>query len=266
MRYETINIDRDKVYAGARALGYESLREACKKNDICYGTILNYCTKGESAIRNDKLKDFIRLLTEKGVEKQRESLSLYDAYCESQKKQLEETKPEDSQLKETKLEDTQPEDSQPKNIHLEATPVNFEKVLIDVTEITDKLQEGFSVFCKGSNISYKLDNGILCRYMKNHFTGQNKLSIINASIDTSSDYFYILKRKKVTPKVGHFYKLVDDSVAFCQGERPSEKDYTYKFILLTDKGLVHYNSSGVADYNNPYEREQRTIKEEINVR
>ena len=106
MKYETINIDRDKVYAGAKALGYGSLREACEKNDICYGTILNYCTKGESAIRNSKLRDFVYLLTEKGVEKQREPLSLYDAYCESQKNKTEETKSENSQLENSQLENS----------------------------------------------------------------------------------------------------------------------------------------------------------------
>lgn len=179
------------------------------------------------------------------------STSLYDAYCNSQNN----SQNDSSSSIEFEKEMTPPQE----------TFNGFEKVFISKDTITYELSKGSTVFCKGSNFFYKLQDSILCRFYKDDFTGESNLLMVNAAIDTSSDYWYVLRRKKIKPEVGHFYKLVDDSIAYCLKEH-TEGDYTYRFELSTDRGQVMYNESGIAAYNTPTEREQRAIKEKIDVR
>lgn len=257
-KYRVYNIDRDAIYKGLKAEGYNSLKGLCKDEGICYGTVLNILTRKETSIRNDKVREFMLRLMEKGKGEVSDesynnssSTSLYDAYCNSQNN----SQNDSSSNIEFEKEMTPPQE----------TFNGFEKVFISKDTITYELSKGSTVFCKGSNFFYKLQDNILCRFYKDDFTGESNLLMVNAAVDTSSDYWYVLRRKKIKPEVGHFYKLVDNSIAYCLKEH-TEGDYTYKFELSTDKGQVMYNESGIAAYNTPTEREQRAIKEKIDVR
>lgn len=90
-KYRVYNIDRDAIYKGLKAEGYNSLKGLCKDEGICYGTVLSILTRKETSIRNDKVREFMLRLMEKGKGEVSDesynnssSTSLYDAYCNSQ--------------------------------------------------------------------------------------------------------------------------------------------------------------------------------------
>jgi hypothetical protein len=90
-KYKVYNIDRDTVYKGLKAEGYKSLKGLCRDEGICYGTVLNILTRKETTIINDKVREFMLRLMEKGKgevsdesHNNSSSTSLYDAYCNSQ--------------------------------------------------------------------------------------------------------------------------------------------------------------------------------------
>lgn len=73
-KYRVYNIDRDTIYKGLKAEGYNSLKGLCKDEGICYGTVFNILTRKETTIRNDKVREFMLRLMEKGKEKYQTNL------------------------------------------------------------------------------------------------------------------------------------------------------------------------------------------------
>lgn len=135
---------------------------------------------------------------------------------------------------------------------------NLEKVVISKEEITFELFKGNEVYCNDSLYYYKMQDEIICKYKIDAFSEESNLLLVNATLDVSSGSWYVYRRKVIRPQVGRWYKLMDNTIAYCQAKNESAPEWS----LITSRGEEIYDDTG-----SPINcvGELYLIKEEINV-
>lgn len=246
---EKIFLDKEKINRGCRLAGYKNLRQFCIKEDFSYGSVLNAIHKGTTTIYNKTLRNFIKDFMRRAegkideVNEQKEGQSLYEAYCKSVNEPTEK-----SAEKFTREDSTPPQ----------RNTGNLEKVVISKEEITFELFKGNEVYCNDSLYYYKMQDEIICKYKIDAFSEESNLLLVNATLDVSSGSWYVYRRKVIRPQVGHWYKLMDNTIAYCQAKNESAPEWS----LITSRGEEIYDDTG-----SPINcvGELYLIKEEINV-